>query len=136
MRVRNLNGATSSDGDGRNWLAHWEKLSGQNAFMCFAEGCINIPSVGGHVQKDSSTDRTWYVIPLCSGCNKKKELDLNIWDMAKLLSANAIDSLEIAAVTPRNFAQWARERFPAGRVFGVGGMDLVPVEPTAARMLH
>ena len=109
MRVKNLNGVPSNKCSSSSWLAHWEKLSGQNAYMCFAKGCINTPSVGGQVQKDSPTDTSWYVIPLCEDCNKKRGQDLDIWDTTRLVPANVIENFEIAAVTPRNFARWARE---------------------------
>ena len=102
MKVKKLNGSGS-------WLAHWEKLSGQNAYMCFATACINTPSVGAQVQKYNPADQKLYVIPLCNDCNKKREQDLDIWDAATLVSANAIETIRTFAVTPRNFAQWASE---------------------------
>jgi hypothetical protein len=117
MKVKNLNGATPNKSSSGTWLAHWEKCSGQKADMCFAYGCVNTPSVGGQVQKDSPSDKSWYVIPLCDDCNKKKGQDLDIWDTAKLVSVNVIETLEISSVTPRNFAQWATDRFPEGRLF-------------------
>jgi hypothetical protein len=70
-----------------SWLAHWEKLSGLRAFMCFAKGCFGRPSVGGHVQKDRRTDQSWYVVPLCSACNTKRGQDLDVWDYATLVYA-------------------------------------------------
>jgi hypothetical protein len=112
--VKNLNGVTTNKCTSETWLDHWEKLSGQKAYMCFAKGCINTPSVGGHVQKDSPTDKDWYVIPLCGECNKKRGEKLDIWDTATLVLADAIG---IAAVTSRSFAQWASERFPERRLF-------------------
>jgi hypothetical protein len=98
MRVKNLNGTTQNLCSTGSWFAHWEKFSGQNAFMCFTKGCIKRPSVGGQVQKDSPTDKSWYVIPLCDDCNKKRGQDLDIWDSAKLVSVNV---LKTAAMTPR-----------------------------------
>ena len=97
MRVKNLNGATQKKCSSSSWLAHWEKFSGQNAYMCFVKGCTNKRSVGGHVQKDSLTDKNWYVIPLCDDCNKKRGHDLDIWDMATLVSATV---LRISRVAP------------------------------------
>jgi hypothetical protein len=107
MTVRNLGGATQIKCNSSSWLAHWEIFSGQNAVMCFAEGCINRPSFGGQVQKDSPTDKNWYVIPLCNDCNNKRGQDLDIWDTANLAPANVIET----------FAPWATERFPEGRLF-------------------
>jgi hypothetical protein len=85
MRVKNLNRAAQTKRGG--WLAHWEKISGQNACLCFAKDCINQPSIGGLVQKDGSTDESWYVVPLCDDCNKKTGQDLDIWDLATLVAA-------------------------------------------------
>jgi hypothetical protein len=89
MKVKNLNGTAPITKESGNWLSHWEKLSGLNAFMCYVKGCIKRPSVGGHVQKDSPTDKTWYVIPLCDDCGRKRGQDLDIWDAATLISAAA-----------------------------------------------
>jgi hypothetical protein len=116
MRVKTLNIAEQNKCRSGSWLAHWEKLSGQNAFMCFTEGCINMPSVGGHVQKDSTTDKNWYVIPLCTDCSKKSGQDLDIWDTAKFVSAKETETSGVAASTPRNFTPWALERFPERRL--------------------
>jgi hypothetical protein len=89
MKVKNLNAAVSRTEESVSWLSHWEKLSGLNAFMCYAKGCINRPSVGGHVQKDSPTDTNWYVIPLCDECSRRRGQDLDIWDAATLISSRA-----------------------------------------------
>ena len=88
MRVRNLNGASQSKYSGATLLAHWERFSRQHAYGCFVIGCKNKYSVGGHVQKDSLTDKNWYVVPLCEECNSKMGRDLDIWDMARLVPAN------------------------------------------------
>ena len=117
MKVRRTNGTLLNKSNAGTWLAYWEKLSGQNGYMCFGRGCINTPSVGALVQKDSPTDQDLYVIPLCDDCNKKIGQELEIWDTTKLVSVDAIETKGVAAVTPRNFAQWASEQFPEGRVF-------------------
>ena len=87
MRVKNLNRATQAKCSTGTWLAHWEKISGQNAFLCFVKDCINTPSFGGLVQKVSSTDESWYIVPLCDDCNRKTMQDLDIWDLATLVPA-------------------------------------------------
>ena len=117
MKVRRTNGTSSNKSDAGTWLAYWEKLSGQRAYLCFAEGCIKTPTVGALIQKDSPTDKNLYVIPLCNDCNKKSGQNLDIWDTTRLVCADAIETNEIAGVTPRSFAQWASERFPEGRLF-------------------
>lgn len=90
MKVRNLNRTTQGACPSGTWFTHWEIYSGQNAFMCFVKGCIRRPTVGGRVQKDSLTDKSWYVIPLCEECNKRGGEDLDIWDSAKLISVNVL----------------------------------------------
>jgi hypothetical protein len=86
MKVRNLNKVAQVNCSSGSWLAHWEKLSGLKAFMCFSKGCFGRPAVGGHVQKESRTDKRWYVVPLCNDCNQKRGQDLDVWDAATLVS--------------------------------------------------
>jgi hypothetical protein len=87
MRVKNLNRATQTKCKASSWLAHWEKITGQNASLCFVKDCIDQPSAGGLVQKDGSSDQNWYVVPLCDHCSKKTGQDLDIWDLATLVPA-------------------------------------------------
>ena len=116
MRVRNLNGPMQHKCRRSSWLAHWEKLSGQSPYMCFVKGCIKTPSVGGHVQMDSPADKTWYILPLCADCSKSTGQDLDIWDLALLIPAEASETWQMPAVTPRNFARWALDRYPEGKL--------------------
>jgi hypothetical protein len=87
--------AQNMGSSGSSRLALWERNSGQNAYMCFTKGCINRPTVGGHVQKISLSDRTLYVVPLCGHCNKEGGQELDIWDEATLVPAK---TLRIAGV--------------------------------------
>jgi hypothetical protein len=97
MKVKNLNGTPQNDRVNGSWLSFWELYSGQNASMCFTDGCIMRPSVGARVQMDSPTDKNWYVIPLCADCSRKRGQDLDIWDMAKLIPADSHDTVRRAA---------------------------------------
>jgi hypothetical protein len=106
MRVKNLNKATQGRSSG-SWLTFWEKHTGQNAWMCYAQGCIGRPSAGGRVQKDSPIDRNWYVIPLCADCNDHSGQDLDIWDEATLVPARENEALVIPSAPLRNPARWA-----------------------------
>jgi hypothetical protein len=115
MKVRRTNGTLSNKSGTAAWLAYWEKLSGHSAYLCFGQSCINTPSVGAVVQRDSLTDKSFYVIPLCRDCNKKKGEELDIWDTRTLVSADAVTASGFAAVTAGDFAQWASERFPVKR---------------------
>ena len=86
MEVNNLSAGPQ---DGESGLIAWERASRQNAYMCFSAGCIRRLRVVGLVQRDSPSDKTWYMVPLCELCSRKKGHDLDIWDSAPLVPANA-----------------------------------------------
>ena len=48
---------------------------------------------GCHVQKAGSTDRSWYIVPLCDSCNQRENEVLDIGDL-KMVSA------------PLNYSVW------------------------------
>lgn len=55
-----------------SWLDYWEKHTGMKGLMCGVEGCISFYDlVGAHVQKVNSTDKRYYITPLCSNCNNR-----------------------------------------------------------------
>jgi hypothetical protein len=85
MKVRNLNGTNQLTCENGTWLAQWEIMSGQNAFLCSVKDCIRRPSMGGLVQKDSGREGGWYIVPLCASCNGHRKEDLEIWDLVKLV---------------------------------------------------
>jgi hypothetical protein len=87
MRVINLNGSKGIACVSGSWLARWERITGQSAFLCFVKDCINTPFSGGLVQKDNMLDGNWYIVPLCKECAKKTHADLDIWDSAVLVCA-------------------------------------------------
>lgn len=90
MTVKNLNGTSDNTCKCKGgWLAHWYnfKSQGKHDGPCAGKGCFQPVQYGGHVQKDSSTDKSWYIIPICDPCNKKKG-DYDIKDGIELVSAN------------------------------------------------
>ena len=89
MKVRNLNGEMQTRYSGADLLAHWDRFSRQTAYRCFVIGCRNKCSVGGVVQRDTTGDPTWYIIPLCEDCNRKKNQELDIWDYARLIPVSS-----------------------------------------------
>ena len=106
VKVRNLNVSSQIMGSTGSRLAHWEKTTRQSAFLCFVKDCINRPTAGGLVQKDSPTDRSWYIVPLCRDCNTKTGQDLDIWDEAVLVRRSDMKASPAApsvrpAVMPR-----------------------------------
>jgi hypothetical protein len=89
MKVRNINGTSDNSCKCGSWLEHWKKFSGQTLpAYCPASSCLKKPEVGAHVQKDSYSDDSWYIIPLCNDCNGKKGQSLEVSDSIKLVSAN------------------------------------------------
>lgn len=76
-KVKNLRG--TSDNFPRNsatWLEHWEKQTGKRAVYCHASGCFEYGReslVGAHVKRCDISDRTWYIVPLCRGCNQRTD---------------------------------------------------------------
>jgi hypothetical protein len=97
LRVRNLNGSPQTNSNAGSWLTYWEKFSGQTAYGCFVSGCKNKRSVGARVQKDSASDKNWYIVPLCEECNQKTGQDLDIWELAMLVPVNIA---KIARLSP------------------------------------
>ena len=57
-----------------SWLDYWKSQTGQNPTYCSADGCYGMDLVGAHVQKAYSDDNRWYIVPLCSACNKRTDV--------------------------------------------------------------
>lgn len=95
MKVKNLNGTSDNTCKCGSWLKHWEKFSGKSVpTYCCVTSCTGKDLIGGHVQKDSSTDKSWYIIPICKTCNGKQGEDLIISDTTVLVSANKSETCE------------------------------------------
>lgn len=89
MKVNNINGTSENTCNCGSWLNHWKNYSGQSLpTYCLEKSCTKKPEVGAHVQKDSADDKSWYIIPLCSECNRKTRVSLDISDSIALVSAN------------------------------------------------
>jgi len=91
MKVKNINGTSDSTCKCDSWLTHWEKFNsaGQKVpTYCPVETCYKKPEVGAHVQKDSTTDKSWYIIPLCNSCNAKTGQSLDVSNSISFASAN------------------------------------------------
>ena len=88
MRVSNINGTSTNTCKCGSWLNHWKKYSGsQLPAYCPESTCVNKPEVGAHVQKEGSSDRGWYIVPLCSKHNAESGGSIEIGSIA-LASAN------------------------------------------------
>ena len=93
MKVTNINGTSDNKCKCDSWLDHWKKFSGQSLpTYCPEVKCIKTPEVGAHVQKENSTDNSWYIIPLCKDHNAEKGKSLEISDTTKLVSANVSET--------------------------------------------
>ena len=89
MKVRNINGTSDNTCKCGSWLGHWKNYSGQSLPpYCPEKQCLQKPEVGAHVQKDSSTDTGWYIVPLCRTHNGEIGKSLEFFGDIKLASAN------------------------------------------------
>jgi hypothetical protein len=89
MKVNNVNGTSDNTCKCGTWLAHWKKFGGGTIpSYCSEKVCPSKPTVGAHVQKDSLTDRSWYIVPLCDAHNKQTRMSLELVDSTMLVSAN------------------------------------------------
>jgi len=92
MIVKNINGTSESTCTCGSWLNHWKAYSGQPLpTYCVERRCMKTPTLGAHVQKGSSTDRAWYIIPLCPDHNRKAE-SLDVSDSVALVPANVSET--------------------------------------------
>ena len=55
-----------------SWLDYFMRQRGlSHTPQCSAYGCSHSAEVGAHVIKAGSSDHSWYIVPLCSGCNMR-----------------------------------------------------------------
>lgn len=85
-RVKNINGTSGNKCKCGSWIDHWKIHSKQKTNYCVEKNCTNTDLVGAHVQNTTS-DMSWYIIPLCSTHNKSIG-ELEILDNCILVSAN------------------------------------------------
>jgi len=89
MIVKNLNNTSTNKCKCDSWLDHWKEFSGKSVpTTCPVIDCSNKSEVGGHVQKDSKSDNSWYIIPLCKEDNNKRGECLTVSNSVALVSAN------------------------------------------------
>ena len=88
MKVKNINWRRQNSCSCGTWLDHWAKVCGWPIpEHCAVSTCMAKPQLGAHVQKDSSTDTTWYIIPLCVK-HSIRAASLEICDTTALVSAH------------------------------------------------
>ncbi|WP_027360729.1 hypothetical protein [Desulforegula conservatrix] len=93
MKVRNINGTSDNTCKcSGGWIKHWVNFGGKTLpLYCSEISCTETDLVGAHVQKDSSTDKNWYIVPLCKKHNAKTD-SLTIVDGTVLVSANVSET--------------------------------------------
>ncbi len=88
MKVNNVNGTSDNTCRCGSWLEHWKRFGGGSVpAYCPVTNCFRGPTVGAHVQKDSSIDRAWYIIPLCQNHNAETGKSLDVGPVT-FVSAN------------------------------------------------
>lgn len=89
MKVNNVNGTSANTCRCGSWLEHWKIFGGGTLpSWCAEKSCTKKPMVGAHVQKDGSTDRSWYIVPLCDDHNRQTGKSLELMESTTLVSAN------------------------------------------------
>ena len=77
MLVKNVNGSSrySAPSGYNSWLDYWNAHANHNAYRCGATDFHHWGDlVGAHVQKAYSTDKSWYIVPLCNSCNQRTDI--------------------------------------------------------------
>lgn len=92
ITVNNVNGTSGRTCKCGSWLDHWKKYGRQTLSYCAEETCRDTPELGAHVQKDSSTDTSWYIVPLCRKHNGQTAKSLTLINGVALVSANVSQS--------------------------------------------
>ncbi len=74
MKVTNVNGSskTSPVCNCGSWKNHWNNYNGNGdswPSLCREKLCFRAADVGAHVQRDGGTDKSWYIVPLCTKHN-------------------------------------------------------------------
>ena len=57
-----------------SWTEYWTTFKGKLPNICPRCGMPLINPVGAHVIKTRLLDRNTYIIPICKGCNKAKDI--------------------------------------------------------------
>ena len=93
MKVKNINGTSANICRCGSWLDHWKNFSGQAVpTYCPELKCLEKPELGAHVQKDSSTDSNWCIVPLCKKHNGETGKSLEIGNSINLVPANVSET--------------------------------------------
>jgi hypothetical protein len=114
MVVKNLNRTRRDVCRCGTWLTHWQRYGKPgDGFLhrqaCSVVVCGNPIQAGGFVQKEVLEgmgafgmvgDASWYIIPLCSECNRRQGASLTIEDDCGLAPASTLETCERHEVEP------------------------------------
>ncbi len=90
MRVKNINGGDGGACRCGSWLLHWVNYSGRALpRCCSARTCIEKPVAGAHVQLDLDGCDKWYIVPLCTWHNARRNGTIELSEHAVLVPADA-----------------------------------------------
>ncbi|MBD5416998.1 MAG: hypothetical protein HDR50_04930 [Desulfovibrio sp.] len=81
VKVKNLKGTSDNPPPAgcSSWREFWEEKQVWPFETCSCKGCTRDAEHGAHVQKADSTDRKWYIVPLCAKCNiGKKDTEFEV----------------------------------------------------------
>src|SRR5437870_7032961 len=92
MKVKNVKGTSEKSCRCGSWLNHWKRFSGKTVSSICAVACLEDATVGGHVQKEGSSDRATYIIPLCDNHNQETEAMEISESKSPLVSANVSET--------------------------------------------
>jgi hypothetical protein len=138
MKVKNINGRRQNSCRCGTWLDHWVRICGRPIPQhCAQARCLGKPELGAHVQKDSSTDTDWYIIPLCVKHSIKAE-SLEILDTTVFVSAHVSETCvkqrPIGDALPHELqAAMARNTLPHGKETATAQVGPGHAKPAAIR---
>ncbi len=93
MRVKNINAAGAGTCRCGSWLLHWVNYSGRALpRCCSARNCIEKPVAAAHVQLDLDGDDQWYIVPLCSWHNARRNATVDLSEHAVLVPAKVSET--------------------------------------------
>lgn len=113
-KVKNVNGTRrfSVPSGYNSWLDYWEKQTGKTVSICGVRGCSDSDLVGGHVMKVNSTDKHYYITPICRSCNTRTDEFYVCWDLvpvpSNLQQKAKVNWLSVHRVTTSTETCWLK----------------------------
>ncbi|MER5076165.1 hypothetical protein ACIS7S_10410 [Providencia sp. DFU6] len=89
MKLKNLKGTSKNKCSCNSWLKHWLNTTGETSLpdYCGEKSCMEKPTDGAHVIKVDSTDKDWYIVPLCHEHNENVD-EFELFSGVKLAPAS------------------------------------------------